>query len=351
MSALNLEQCWEKVLLRDKSADGEFVTAVKTTRIYCRPSCRARHPKRENVTFFQLPAQAESSGFRACKLCLPKQARVIDPQAHMVQQVADRIHALLESGDDALLDTLSEYVGYTASHVQSVFKAMLGVSPKQYADQVRMAQFKARLRDGEAVTDAVFAAGYGSSSRVYERADSVIGMTPSAYRKGGKGATITFTTAESVFGWVLIAMTARGICKVSLHDSVADAEAHLEAEFPHAALSRDDAGLHATLCAILDHVSGKQALPDLAFDIQATAFQWRVWNALRQIPRGETRTYSQVAAMIGQPNAVRAVASACAHNKAAIVIPCHRVIGKDGSLTGYEWGVERKRALLAEELV
>jgi AraC family transcriptional regulator of adaptative response/methylated-DNA-[protein]-cysteine methyltransferase len=231
----------------------------------------------------------------------------------------------------------------------SVFKDVLGVTPRQYADALRLRAFKAQLREGAPVTEAIYAAGYSSPSRIYEDADRTLGMTPAAYRRGAPGVTIAYTMRETSLGWLLTAQTGRGLCAVGLYDSPTQAKAALRAEFTEALLTEDDAALGMHVDAILEHIDGANPALDLALDVRATAFQRRVWQALREIPRGETRTYSEVAAVIGAPNAVRAVANACAHNSAAIIIPCHRVIGKSGALTGYRWGVERKRALLERE--
>lgn len=340
---------WQAVTHRDRSADGQFVYAVRTTGVYCRPSCGSRQPRPENVTFFALPAQAEAASYRPCKRCHPREACNANPSTQLAQQVACYLAAHVDDSAALSLEAIGEAVGYAPGHVGTVFKDVLGVTPRQYAEGLRLQSFKAHLRDGVPVTEAVFAAGYGSTSRVYEQAGNALGMTPAVYRRGAPGVTITYTIRETWLGWLLAGQTERGLCAVGLYDSPQAAETSLCAEFPGAALTQDDPVLSARIDTILSHLDGRPSPLDLPLDVRATAFQQRVWQALRAIPCGETRTYSEIAAAIGEPSAVRAVASACAHNHAAIVIPCHRVIGKDGSLTGYRWGVERKRALLELE--
>jgi AraC family transcriptional regulator of adaptative response/methylated-DNA-[protein]-cysteine methyltransferase len=340
---------WQAVSGRDPAADGQFVYAVRTTGVYCRPSCKSRPPRRENVTFFGLPAQAEAAGYRACKRCRPHEARLADPRARLAQQVADYLASHLNSGDALSLAAIGAAVGYAPGHVAAVFRELLGVTPRQYAEALRAQAFREALRDGVPVTDAIYAAGYGSASRVYERTDSLMGMTPAVYRKGAPGVTIAWTVRACWLGVLLAAQTERGLCAVGLYDDEPAAEVALRGEFPSALLLRDDRPLGDHVDAILAHLDGDSRPLDLPLDVRATAFQLRVWQALRAIPPGETRTYSEVAAAIGEPSAVRAVASACASNHAALVIPCHRVIGKDGALTGYKWGVARKQALLERE--
>jgi AraC family transcriptional regulator of adaptative response/methylated-DNA-[protein]-cysteine methyltransferase len=301
------------------------------------------------VTFFGLPALAEAAGYRACKRCRPQEAGIADPRARLAQQVADYLAAHLDSGDALSLDAIGAAVGYAPGHVAAVFRELLGVTPRQYAEALRLRSFKAALRDGAPVTEAIYAAGFSSASRVYERTDTLMGMTPAVYRKGAPGVGISYTVRACWLGALLAAQTERGLCAVGLYDDEPAAEAALREEFPSALLQRDDSALGQRVDAILAHLDGDPRPFDLPLDVRATAFQLRVWQALRAIPRGETRTYSEVAAAIGEPNAIRAVASACASNHAALVIPCHRVIGKDGALTGYRWGVARKRALLERE--
>jgi AraC family transcriptional regulator, regulatory protein of adaptative response / methylated-DNA-[protein]-cysteine methyltransferase len=333
---------WQAVLDRDRQFDGQFVYAVRSTGVYCRPSCPSRRPRREQVDFYETNEAAAQAGFRPCKRCRPDE---VDSQAEMVRQVC----AYIETHETATLAELSQAVSVSPFHLQRVFKRLMGISPRQYADAYRLGQLKTHLKKGSSVTDAVYEAGYGSSSRVYERSDGQLGMTPSAYRRGGEGMNIVYTVRDCPLGRVLIAVTERGVCAVSLGSSDAMLDEFVLNEFPAASVRRDDGLLSDWVDAILSYLNGWQPRVDVPLDVQATAFQRRVWEALRTIPAGETRTYSQVAASIGQPTAVRAVAHACATNRIALAIPCHRVIRTDGDLGGYRWGLERKRTLLAQE--
>ena len=348
---MHADTMWERLASRDHAADGEFVYAVATTGVYCRPSCKSRLPKRENVTFFTLPAQAESEGYRPCKRCHPREAHIPDPRLSLAQRVCDHIRAHIDQPDALTLKALGDHFGYEPGYLGEVFKAALRVTPHQYAQLGRVDHLKTSLKQGAltsaTVTDAIYEAGFGSPSRVYE--SGMIGMTPGAYRDGARGEVIRYTVTNCYLGALLIGMTERGVCAIGIYEDADAAESALVSEFPAAQLTRADAELDAAVTAILDHVDGTRPALDLPLDIQATAFQWRVWDELRRIPRGETRTYSEIAEAIGSPKAVRAVASACASNHAAILIPCHRVIGKDGKLTGYRWGVERKKMLLERE--
>jgi AraC family transcriptional regulator, regulatory protein of adaptative response / methylated-DNA-[protein]-cysteine methyltransferase len=348
MSETEIDNRWEAVRSRDRAADGTFVFAVKTTGVYCRPSCASRPPRRENVEFFDLPAAAEEAGYRACKRCQPRSVAIVDERLKLVQSVCDYVLAHLDDGDALTLDVLGAVFGFDPHHLQKTFKAVLQMSPRDYAEAQRFLRLKRELRAGGCVAEAVYGAGFGSSSRVYENADAHIGMTPAQYQKQGAGVAIAYTVASTTLGTLLVALTERGICAVGIYDSDTAAVTALHAEFPQAITNRDD-NLAGWVEVILAYIEHGQPLPELRFDIQATAFQWRVWDELRRIPRGETRTYAQVAQAIGQPNAVRAVANACANNHAAVVIPCHRVIGSDGTLHGYKWGMERKRAILERE--
>ncbi len=341
------EQLWQAVLARDRQRDGSFVVAVKSTGIYCRPSCPARRPRRDRVMFFRLPEAAEQAGFRACRRCHPKQAHLADPQVEMVQRACRYIEAHDEK--TVTLTELGRQVGISAFHLQRVFKSVMGISPRQYADACRMGRFKTRVRESGSVTGAMYDAGFGSSSRLYERASMGLGMTPATYSRGGRGAVINYTTAKCALGVLLVAGTERGVCAVKLSDSEAQLEADLHAEYPLAQIQRNDANLREPVKELLDYLAGKQPRLDLPLDIQATAFQWQVWENLRAIPYGQTKSYSEVAAAMGQPKAVRAVARACATNPVALVIPCHRVIREDQSLGGYRWGLERKEKILAKE--
>ncbi|MCU0498077.1 MAG: bifunctional DNA-binding transcriptional regulator/O6-methylguanine-DNA methyltransferase Ada [Anaerolineae bacterium] len=340
---------WQAVIGRDPNADGQFVYAVRTTGVYCRPSCASRPPKRENVCFFRLPAAAESAGFRPCKRCRPHTIPMIDERVCLTQAICDYLRDHADDSAQITLEALGAHFHFTPHYLQTTFKAILGITPKQFVEAHRLKAFKADLRTGRSIGEAIYQAGYGSPSRIYERVDDHLGMTPATYQRGGAMIQITYTTIDCYLGILLVAMTPRGICAVSLHESVEAAESSLHAEYPHAQIQPDAAALADAVSAILDHVEGKRPHLALPLDIQATAFQWRVWQALREIPRGETRSYADIAQAIGDPDATRAVASACAANVVAIVIPCHRVVRKDGGLSGYRWGVERKRRLLEAE--
>ena len=338
---------WQAVLQRDRQRDGTFVYAVRSTGIYCRPSCPSRRPQREQVQFFARPAQAEQAGFRACRRCHPNGDAPADPLLHIVEQVC---RVLAELGDKPpTLDELARQFHVSPSHLQRAFKRIVGVSPRQYADEQRLGRFKQQLKEGEPVTHALYESGYGSSSTVYEQTVTQLGMTPTAYKSGGVDARIVYSVAPCLLGQLLVAATERGVCAVRLGDSEVTLETALRDEFPAAVIERDDEQIHSTMAMLHDHLRGEQPHLDLPLDIRATAFQRRVWEALRAIPYGSTRSYRDVAEAIGQPKAVRAVARACATNPVALVVPCHRVVGSDGSMSGYRWGVERKRALLEQE--
>lgn len=341
------EAVWQAVVERDKSWDGRIFFAVRTTGVYCRPSCPARRPRRENVEFFASPQAAERAGFRACRRCRPRELNPPDPQAAFVAAACEFIDAHPE--EQVTLDRLGEAVGVSPHHLQRIFKRVVGVSPRDYAEARRLGRLKQDLKGTNGVTGAIYSAGYGSSSRLYEVANDSLGMTPATYRRGGAGAAITYAIADSPLGRLLVGMTERGICSVSLGDSDDILEDRLVREFPAASLSRDDGAHQTWVQAIVDSVSGQPARLDLPLDVQATAFQRRVWSALRAIPAGETRSYSEIARELGQPTAARAVAQACATNPVALVIPCHRVVRSDGALGGYRWGVTRKQHLLEGE--
>ncbi len=341
------EELWQAVLARDSTRDGSFVVAVKSTGIYCRPSCPARRPRRDRVTFFRLPEAAEQAGFRACLRCHPKRARLVDPQVEMVQRVCRYIETQDESA--VTLAELSQQVGISAFHLQRVFKSVMGITPRQYADACRINRFKSRVRESGSVTRSMYDAGFGSSSRLYTKASSELGMTPATYGRGGRGAVISYTTAKCSFGVLLVAGTERGLCAVKLSDTESQLESDLRTEYPEAEIHRNDQVLRGPVRDLLDYLDGKQPRLDLPLDIRATAFQWQVWENLRAIPYGETKSYAQVASAMGQPKAVRAVARACATNPVALVIPCHRVIREDQSLGGYRWGLERKKRILEKE--
>jgi AraC family transcriptional regulator of adaptative response/methylated-DNA-[protein]-cysteine methyltransferase len=340
-------RCWQAVLSRDASCDGTFVYAVRSTGVYCRPSCPSRHPRRAQVVFYPVPEAAERCGYRPCRRCRPHQAAAGDPHVEVVRGTCRFIEANLES--PLTLADLGAAAGLSPCHLQRIFKRITGITPRQYVDACRLGRLKARLKERRTVTMALYEAGYGSSSRLYERASSQLGMTPAAYRRGGRAAQIRYTLLVCPLGRLLLAATPRGICAVYLGDADAGLEARLRREYPEAEVRRDDAGLNPWSDELLRHLDGRQPHLDLPLDVQATAFQWRVWQALRAIPYGSTRSYCEIARAIGQPAAARAVARACATNPVAILIPCHRVVREDGGLGGYYWGLERKQALLDQE--
>jgi AraC family transcriptional regulator of adaptative response/methylated-DNA-[protein]-cysteine methyltransferase len=338
------DDCWRAMQARDSHFDGVFVCAVRSTGIYCRPSCPSRRAKREHVQFFPTPDAAERAGFRACRRCQPREP--VTAQEELVQRARRLIE---EQVDDQIgLAALGQELGVSPYHLQRTFKRVAGVTPRQYAESCRMARLKARLRDGEGVASALYGAGFGSSSRLYERARAELGMTPRAYRRGGQGVQIGYALADCSLGRLLVAGTEHGLCMVALGDSDADLSAHLAAEYPAADVRRDEGRVRAWADALVAHLAGRPAL-DVPIDAPGSDFQRRVWEALLTIPYGSTRTYEEVARSIGQPAATRAVAHACATNPVAIVVPCHRVVRKDGGLGGYRWGLERKRALLDRE--
>ncbi len=347
LAAWDEERQWQSVLARDVEADGAFVYAVHTTGVYCRPTCPSRRPRQENVAFFALPEAAEQAGFRACRRCHPEQAVIRDPQVEVVQRVCRAIAANPEA--PPTLASLGADVGLSPFHLQRTFKRVMGITPRQYADACRMDRFKGELRKGEAVTSALYGAGYGSPSRLYERAPAQLGMTPAIYRRGGAGMRIHYTVVPCPLGLLLVAATERGICAITLGDADDALADGLTREYPAAAIARDDSGLDSAVATIVRHLHGQEPHLDLPLDLQATAFQWRVWEALQAIPYGSTRSYGEIARAIGQPTAARAVAQACATNRVALAIPCHRVVRDNGEVGGYRWGVERKRTLLAQE--
>ena len=341
------ESQWQAVLARDARFDRQFVFAVSSTKIYCRPSCPSRRPNRDRVSFFNLPENAEQAGFRACRRCHPRDTRSADPQVQMAREVCRIIEE--SEGEAVTLATLSEQLGVSSFHLQRTFKNVMGITPKDYAEAFRANRFKQGVRKGAPITTAMYDAGFGSSSRLYEKAFSQLGMTPATYGKGGRGALINYATAETPLGRLLVAATARGVCSVMLGESDMKLQADLAKEFPAAEIRHDEKALSSSVAAIVEHLENKTPHLDLPLDIQATAFQRQVWSHLRAIPAGQTHSYSQVAKAMGQDKAVRAVARACATNPVALVIPCHRVIREDKSLGGYRWGLDRKKKLLERE--
>jgi AraC family transcriptional regulator, regulatory protein of adaptative response / methylated-DNA-[protein]-cysteine methyltransferase len=337
---------WAAFQARDPSADGRFVIGVTSTGIFCRPSCPARHPAPERVRFYETPTEARAAGFRPCLRCHPEGRRVLPADLVLVRAAA----RLLDESEGPLpLARLARRLAVSPARLEATFLRLTGVTPRQYGDARRLARFKDAVRGGDTVTDALYSAGYGSSSRLYERAHQLLGMTPATYGRGGLGMRLRFATVASPAGLLLVAVTPRGISSVMLGDDPAVLEATLRAEYPRAGITHDPAGLAPWLAEVVAGIDGARPLVELPVDVRATAFQRRVWEALRRIPRGETRSYSEVARSLGHPRAVRAVAHACAVNPVALVVPCHRVVRGDGSLAGYRWGIERKRVLLDRE--
>ena len=338
---------WQAVIDRDSRFDGQFVVAVSSTKIYCRPSCPAKRPRRDRVSFFWLPEAAERAGFRACKRCHPQRAHVVDPQVEMVQNVCKYLAA--NASSDATLAELADQAGVSVFHLQRTFKKIMGVSPREYATAQKFGSFKEKLRNGQSVTDALYDAGLNSSRKLYEHASAQLGMTPATYGRGGRGANISYTTAACSFGRVLVATTDSGICAVKLGDTDAEMERDLYQEFPAAKIDRADSTLLPRVDVVLQLLANKTPQAELPLDIQATAFQRQVWDKLRSIPYGQTVSYADVAKSLGNPGAVRAVGRACATNPVAVVIPCHRVVREDKTLGGYRWGLDRKKKILNHE--
>lgn len=346
---MTTEQMWQIVLSRSATYDGMLYYAVRTTGVYCRPSCPSRRPRRESVEFFSTPAQAERAGYRACRRCRPTQ---VAAALQAVEAARRALDAAVEEGSDARL-TLTELAAQVAMspfHLQRTFKRIVGLSPREYLQAGRMRQLKQRMHGGDAVTDAIYAAGFSSSSRVYESAAREMGMTPGQYRRRGAGTTIRYGCFATLLGRVLLAATEQGLCSLAFGDSEAELTAALRQEFSAAEVKEDAAAVtpyRDALLAWLEHApEGGLALP---LDVHGTVFQRKVWSLLQAIPAGETRTYQQIAEAAGDARSVRAVARACATNPVAIAIPCHRVVRKDGSLAGYRWGLTRKQALLKRE--
>jgi AraC family transcriptional regulator of adaptative response/methylated-DNA-[protein]-cysteine methyltransferase len=337
-------RAWQMVEQRSIEADALFVYAVKTTGIYCRPSCPSRRPLRSSVEFFVTADQAKAAGYRACKRCQPEGEH---PQQKLVTLACNYIDNNLDA--TITLEALGRVLGLSPFHAQRLFRRALGLTPRQYQQSRRMQHFRGELLSQPNITDAIYESGFSSGSRVYENTAAEMGMTPTEYRRSASGLSIRYGIAESPLGKMLVASTATGVCAVAFGNLESELEDDLRHRFALAEISRDDAGLGQILQQVMAHLTEHPLAADLPLDIRATAFQRRVWTALRAIPRGETRTYAEVAREIGKPAAVRAVARACASNPTAIVIPCHRVIGSNGKLTGYRWGIERKEQLLRIE--
>lgn len=350
INSANTDVFWQAVEKRDARFNGTFFFAVRTTGIYCKPSCAARTPKRQNVTFFDTPKLAESEGFRACRRCKPASSGDKDPQIEMALKVCQLIEDGIKGGEENVsLEFLGEKTGTSPHHLQRTFKSILGITPKQYATALKVKNFKEQVQRGDDVTDAMYDAGFGSSRALYEKAADNLGMTPAAYKSKGKGMNITYTVADCELGKMLVAKTERGVCSVTFGDKENDLLGNLKNEFAAAEIKKDDTGLSVAVIAVLNLLDGKEKRFALPVDVQATAFQLQVWEALKKIPYGETRSYKQVAESLGRPSAVRAVARACATNPVALITPCHRVVRENGDLSGYRWGIERKQEILNKE--
>lgn len=348
---MNDEQRWEAVRNRDTRRDGRFFYGVLTTGVFCRPSCPSRTPLRKNVRFYATADAAVRDGLRPCLRCRPLAAAGDDPRAARIHSVARHIEA--HADENLTLGALAARARLSPFHFQRRFKSVVGVTPKQYLDACRMRRLKVGLRTGGPVTGAIYDAGFGSASRVYERVDTRLGMTPKQYRAGGAGVAISFAVAETPLGLTMMAATDRGLCFVQFGASEPELRENLEHEYPDATISRMNDAARAPfaqwMAALAAHLEGTRPQLDLPLDVRGTAFQMRVWSFLQRIPYGEVRSYAEVAEAIGAPKAVRAVGSACAANRLAVAIPCHRVIRGDGGLGGYRWGLERKRALIDAE--
>jgi len=344
ISAQAAAKYWQATLHRDARSDGAFVFAVRSTHIYCRPSCPARRPLRQNAVFFHTPLEAEEQGYRPCRRCRPKE------RPELSELVAKAAEALGNSEEESMrLESLAAQIGTSPAKLRRAFRRMTGLTPKAFAEAARMTRFKKMLREGSQISEALYACGFGSPSRVYEKTNMHLGMTPATYRKGAPGMEIGYTVANSTLGKVLVAATTRGVSAVYLGEKPESLVDALRKEYPRAEIQRTQGANEQWLREILHRIEGDAPSLDLPLDVQATAFQRRVWQELQKIPRGTTRTYSQVARALGKPRSVRAVARACATNPVSIVVPCHRVIRMDGTLAGYRWGLQRKEKLLERE--
>jgi AraC family transcriptional regulator of adaptative response/methylated-DNA-[protein]-cysteine methyltransferase len=337
---------WSAVVTRDASADGRFWYSVKTTGVYCRPSCAARLARPENVAFHASRAEAAAAGFRPCKRCKPDQPPRAEREAQLIAALCRHI---AQAEQPPTLDALAARAGLSAHHLHRLFKQITGLTPRAYAEAHRTRRLRSALTDGGSVTDAIYEAGYNASSRFYEQSGAVLGMTPRAFRGGGVAEEIRFAIGECTLGSILVAATARGVCAILLGDDPEALLRDLQDRFPKARLLGGDAPFEQLVAQVVGLVEAPRKGADLPLDIRGTAFQQRVWQVLREIPAGATASYAEVAARIGEPRAVRAVAQACGANALAVAIPCHRVVKSDGAISGYRWGVERKRELLARE--
>ncbi|WP_425219781.1 bifunctional DNA-binding transcriptional regulator/O6-methylguanine-DNA methyltransferase Ada [Ralstonia solanacearum] len=349
LSAVEHDPRWARVLARDASADGQFVYAVKTTGVYCRPSSPSRLPRPENVEFFDSPAEAEAAGYRPSRRATPDQTTARAQHAALVAAACRRIEAAMAAGGPPTLEMLAQDAGLSPYHFHRLFKSVTGLTPKAYGAAHRARRLREQLGRGSSVTEAIYDAGFNASSRFYEASDRVLGMTASRYRAGGAQTTIRFAVGECSLGAILVAQSERGICAILLGEDPDALVRDLQDQFPKAELIGGDAGFEGLVAKVVGLIEAPSIGLDLPLDVRGTAFQERVWQALRAIPPGTTASYAEIAARIGAPRAVRAVAQACGANHLAVAIPCHRVVRSDGQLSGYRWGVERKRTLLERE--
>ncbi|MBZ0296052.1 MAG: methylated-DNA--[protein]-cysteine S-methyltransferase [Anaerolineae bacterium] len=336
MDIRDQERFWQAVQDNDSSFDGQFVYAERAAGVYCRPGCTARVPNHDNVDFFRLPEAAERAGFRPCQHCRPQMMTAHDPQARLIQQVCHYLNDELESSPT--LDDIGTRFSVSPYHLQRTFKRMVGVTPRQYSEWLRIGCLKQRLRNGENVTDALYNVGYGSSSRLYERSDATLGMTPATYSRGGEGMYIHYTIVECDLGLLLVGMTEKGICAVHLGRNKAELVESLHAEYPAATIDHNPVAMCDWVTQILEHLNGRRPHLDLPMDVRATAFEGLVWKELVNIPLGQIRTYSEIAAAIGHPRAISAVEEAIHANPTAVLVPCHRAIGDDGKPSRYYQG-------------
>jgi AraC family transcriptional regulator of adaptative response/methylated-DNA-[protein]-cysteine methyltransferase len=349
---LNEIECWQAVIAKDRTKDGAFFYGVMTTKVFCRPGCSSRAPLRKNVRFYETPQQAQVDGLRACLNCRPMEPKLTTGRDRFTE-IRRYMQRNLDNSELLKLEALSRQFNLSPFHFQRTFKSLVGVSPKRYIEELRMQTFKEELRDGASVTGAVYGAGFGSSSRVYERVDTRLGMTPRQYRAGGQDVEISCATADTPLGLIMLGATDRGLCFLEFGNSEDELMESLKQEYPHAvveAMPRPHSSQFlAWIESLSKYLEGAKSLGTLPIALHGTAFQLKVWTYLQTIPSGSVKSYSEVAAALGQPKAARAVASACAANRLALVIPCHRVIRGDGTMGGYRWGLERKRALLETE--
>jgi len=337
---------WRSVMARDPEADGKFYYSVATTGVYCRPSCAARQPRPENVRFYRTREDAEKAGFRPCRRCRPDQAPLLEQHAAKIESAC----RLIEDSEEApTLEQLASRAGLSMYHFHRLFKAVTGVTPRQYGAEHRAMRMRSKLRKSGTITEAIYDAGYNSNGRFYEVSNDLLGMTPTRYRSGGAWTEIRFAVGECSLGSILVAKSDRGICAIFLGDDPDKLARELQDRFPEATLIGGDREFEQLVARVVGFVEAPARGLDLPLDVRGTAFQQRVWQALRKIPAGSTASYSDIAGLIGSKRSVRAVAQACGANPVAVAIPCHRVVRTDGSLSGYRWGVERKRALLERE--